>query len=75
VPDAPPENVKVVLRRGRKASFAETRAAAAGDAAEMTTFVVPASARPGRVVEGWDELGRKVKVPPRPPPPCLRRPR
>ena len=57
----PPLDIKVVLTRGRKASFADS-AGGGSRSVETITFVVPGGARPGEVVEGPDELGRRVKV-------------
>jgi hypothetical protein len=58
----PPNDYKVILPRGRRASFADSLAAGEPVAAETTTFVVPPGAEPGEVIEGPDELGRLVKV-------------
>ena len=59
----PPLDVRVILTRGRRASFADTPSAlGTSAAAETTTFVVPPGARPGELAEGPDELGRLVTV-------------
>ncbi len=54
----PPLDVKVVLTRGRRASFADSEsppAVGAAAVAETTTFAVPPGARPGELAEGPDE--------------------